>query len=284
MMGERCVRQDALFYEFSLERHVPERHPLRSIDRFGHLDGVRCELAPFYSEVGRPSIDPELMIRMLIVGYCFGIRSERRLCEEVHLNLAYRWFCQLGLEGEIPDHSTFSKNRHGRFRESNLLRRLFETVLQRCIDEGLVGGQGFAVDASLIQADASDRTRVEGAAGLPPEAAGRAVEEYLAVLDDAAFGAATDVTPKFIAPSDPATRWTAAHRGPAFFAYSANYLIDVEHAVIVDVEATTAIRQAEVLAAKRMVERSMERFGLYPVKLMGDSAYGSGDKHGLRGD
>src|SRR5580693_8203378 len=209
MMGERCVRQDALFYEFSLERQVPERHLLRLMDGYVDLDGLRRELAPYYSEVGRPSIDPELMIRMLIVGYCFGIRSERRLCEEVHLNLAYRWFCQLGLDGEVPDHSTFSKNRHGRFRESDLLRRLFETVLQRCIDEGLVGGEGFAVDASLIRADASDHTRIESAAGLPPDAAGRAVEEYLAVLDDAAFGAASEVTPKFIAPSDPATRWTA---------------------------------------------------------------------------
>ena len=235
------------------------------------------ELAPFYSSIGRPSIDPELLIRMLIVGYCFGIRSERRLCEEVHLNLAYRWFCRLGLDGEVPDHSTFSKNRHGRFRDSDLLRRLFETVLQRCIDEGLVGGEGFAVDASLIKADASDRSRVEGAAGLPPDAASRAVEEYLAVLDDAAFGAATEVTPKFISPADPAARWTGAHGGPAFFAYSANYLIDLDHAIIVDVEATTAIRQAEVTAAKRMIERSMRRFGLYPERLIGDTAYGSAE-------
>ena len=165
MMGERQVQQDALFYEFSLERHVPEKHLLRAIDRFVDLSGVRRRLAPFYSETGRPSIDPELLIRMLIVGYCFGIRSERRLCEEVHLNLAYRWFCRLGLTGDVPDHSTFSKNRHGRFRDSDLLRRLFETVLQRCIDEGLVGGEGFAVDASLIQADVSERTRVYGAAG-----------------------------------------------------------------------------------------------------------------------
>ena len=217
------------------------------------------------------------MIRMLIVGYCFGIRSERRLCEDVHLNLAFRWFCGLGLTGEVPDHSTFSKNRHGRFRESNLLRGLFETVLQRCIDEGLVGGEGFAVDASLIHADAGDRNRVEGSAGLPPDATGRAVEEYLAVLDDAAFGAASEVTPKFIAPADPAARWTAAHRGPAFFAYSANYLIDVDNAIIVDVEATTAIRQAETLAVKRMVERSLERFDLYPERLIGDSAYGSAE-------
>ena len=193
MMGERQVRQDALFYEFSLERHVPETHLLRSVDRFVELDDLRRQLAPFYSAIGRPSIDPELMIRMLIVGYCLGIRSERRLCEEVHLNLAYRWFCRLGLDGAVPDHSTFSKNRHGRFRDSDLLRRLFESVLRRCIAEGLVGGEGFAVDASLIQADASDRSRVQGAAGLPPDAAGRAVEEYLAVLDDAAFGAATEV-------------------------------------------------------------------------------------------
>src|SRR5580704_7702873 len=131
MMGEGRVRQDALFYEFSLERHVPETHLLRSIDRFVELDGLRRELARFYSAIGRPSVDPELMIRMLIVGYCFGIRSERRLCEEVHLNLAYRWFCRLGLGDDVPDHSTFSKNRHGRFRPSDLLRRLFETVLQR---------------------------------------------------------------------------------------------------------------------------------------------------------
>jgi transposase len=277
MMGERRVRQDALFYEFSLEDHVPAEHQLRSIDRFVELDGLRRELAPFYSAIGRPSVDPELMIRMLIIGYCFGIRSERRLCEEVHLNLAYRWFCSLGLNGEVPDHSTFSKNRHGRFRDSDLLRRLFETVLQRCIDEGLVGGEGFAVDASLIHADAGDRNRVEGSAGLPPDAASRAVEEYLAVLDDAAFGAATEVTPKFIAPSDPATRWTAAHRGPAFFAYSANYLIDVDNAIIVDVEATTAIRQAEILAARRMIDRSLEHFDLYPERLIGDSAYGSAE-------
>lgn len=280
MMGHRQVEQAALFYEFSLEKHVPPDHLLRSIDRFVELDEVRRELAGFYSHLGRPSIDPELMIRMLIVGYCFGIRSERRLCEEVHLNLAYRWFCRLGLDGQVPDHSTFSKNRHGRFRESDLFRRVFETVLRRCIRERLVGGEGFAVDASLIKADANRQKGIEGDKGLLPEASGRAVEEYLAVLDDAAFGAATEVTPKFISPADPAARWTGAHGGQAFFAYSTNYLIDVEHAVIVDVEATTAIRQAEVLAARRMIERTMDRFGLYPARLMGDSAYGSAEMLG----
>src|SRR6201991_503381 len=191
MMGHRQVEQAALFYEFSLEEHIPADHLLRSIDRFVELGELRRELAPFYSTLGRPSIDPELMIRMLLVGYCFGIRSERRLCEEVHLNLAYRWFCRLGLDGDVPDHSTFSKNRHGRFRECDLLRRVFETVVRRCMAEGLVGGEGFAVDASLIKADANRQRCVPGDEGLPPQAAGHAVREYLAVLDDAAFGAAT---------------------------------------------------------------------------------------------
>ena len=277
MMGERTGMQEALFYEFNLERHVPAGHFVRAIDRFVDLSSIRAHLKPFYSEIGRPSIDPELMIRMLLVGYCFGIRSEQRLCEEVHLNLAYRWFCRLGLDDRVPDHSTFSKNRHGRFRDSDLLRHLFETVLQRCVTEGLVGGEAFAVDASLIKAEASRQKGVEGKAGLSLQAVGRAVEEYLAVLDDAVFGAATEVTPKFLSPADPAARSTGAHGGQAFFAYSTNYLIDVENAIIVDVEATTAIRQADVLAAKRMIERSMERFDLYPARLMGDSAYGSAE-------
>jgi transposase len=155
MMGERTVMQEALFYGFSLERHVPDDHMLRKIDRFVDLSGVRAHLEPYYSDVGRPSIDPELMIRMLLVGYCFGIRSERRLCDEVHLNLAYRWFCRLGLDGDVLDHSTFSKNRHGRFRDSDLLRQVFETVLARCMAEGLVGGEAFAVDASMPPAAAT---------------------------------------------------------------------------------------------------------------------------------
>ncbi len=175
----------------------------------------------------------------MLLGYCFGIRSERRLCDEVHLNLAYRWFCRLGLDGEVPDHSTFSKNRHGRFRDSDLLRRLFETVVKRCIDEGLVGGEGFAVDGSMIKADANRQRGVESENWMAPEDAQRAVREYLDVLDDAAFGAATDKQPRLVSPSDPAARWTGADGGLAYFAYATNYMIDLDHAVIVDVEATT---------------------------------------------
>lgn len=274
MMGERTVAQEALFYSFSVERHVPADHLLRSIDRFVDLSDLREQLRPFYSETGRPSIDPELMIRMLIIGYCMGIRSERRLCDEVHLTLAYRWFCRLGLEGDVPDHSTFSKNRHGRFRDSDLLRLLFETTVARCIAEGLVGGEGFAIDASLIRADVNRQHAVDRPEQLPDGATSHAVREYLAVLDDAAFGAATPVAPKQLAVADPAARWTAATRERAFFAYSTNYLIDLDHAVIVDVEATTSVRQAEVTAQRRMIERTGERFGLWPERLAADTAYG----------
>ena len=280
MMGERQVDQAVLFYEFSLERHVPQDHLLRAIDRFVDLSGVRRDLAPFYSATGRPSIDPELLIRMLLVGYCFGVRSERRLCEEVHLNLAYRWFCRLGLDGDVPDHSTFSKNRHGRFRDSDLLRKLFETVVRRCMAEGLVGGDGFAVDASLIRADANRQRSAGGAEDVDWEelaATRRSVREYLDTLDDAAWGAASPTTPKFVSRSDPAAQWTGAHKGHAFFAYATNYLIDLDHAVIVDVEASRAIRQAEVGAARTMIDRTQERFGLWPERLAADSAYGAAE-------
>jgi transposase len=265
-----------LFYDFCLE--VPDDHLLRCIDRFLDLGDVRQKLKPFYCTIGRPSIDPELMIRMLIVGYCFAIRSERRLCEEVHLNLAYRWFCRLGLDGQVPDHSTFSRNRHGRFRQSNILRHLFELVVRRCMAEGLVGGEGFAVDASLIQADANKQRSVPGhewsIADIPANAC-QAVKNYLATLDDAAFGAASDVRPKFVSPSDPAAQWTGALRGPAFFAYATNYLIDTANAVILDVEASRAIRQAEVGAARTMIDRTQDRLGLKPERLAADTAYGS---------
>jgi transposase len=283
MMGPRQVDQAALFYEFSLERHVPVSHLLRSIDRFVELSDVRSHVAPFYSSTGRPSIDPELLIRMLLVGYCYGIRSERRLCEEVHLNLAYRWFCRLGLDGEVPDHSTFSKNRHGRFRDCDLLRKLFETVVQRCMAEGLVDGFAFAVDASLIAADANKQRAVAGSDDVDWEAIARtrrSVREYLDTLDQAAWGAASETVPKFISKADPAAQWTGAHKGHAFFAYSNNYLIDLKVAIIVDVEATRAIRQAEVGATRTMIERTEERLELCPERIVADSAYGSAEMLG----
>ena len=255
---------------------MPAGHLLRSVDRFVDLSGLREQLRPFYSETGRPSIDPELIIRMLLVGYCFGIRSERRLCEEVHLNLAYRWFCGLGLEGAVPDHSTFSKNRHGRFRDSDLLRRLFETTVKRCIDEGLVGGDGFAVDASLIRAEANRQRflRASRACRLACRAGPSRVprcprRRRLRRRDTRRALARVAGRPG-----------CALHVG----AWRAGAVLlrhqlprRRENAVIVDVEASTAVRQAEVTAAKRMIERAYDDLGLWPRKLIGDTGYGSAE-------
>src|SRR3989454_4750362 len=273
MMGPRQVEQGALFYNFSLDAHVPADHLLRSIDRFVDLSELRRELAPFYSTLGRPSIDPQLLIRMLIVGYCFGIRSERRLCEEVHLNLAYRWFCRLGLEDPVPDHSTFSKNRHGRFRDSDPLRFVFEQVLERCVREGLVGGEGFAIEASLVKADANRQRGVPGAEAdwSDRPSISRPVREYLAALDQSELEKSM---PKNISLTDPAAQWSAAW-GPAFYAYSANYLIDVAAGIVVDVEATPAHKIDEINATKTMIERVEERFDLKPDRLIGDTNYGT---------
>ena len=276
MMGRGAGGQKQLFYSFNLDAHVPADHLLRGIDRCLELRELRRQLAPFYSHTGRPSIDPELMVRMLLIGYSFGLRSERRLCEEVHLNLGYRWFCRLGLEDAVPDHSTFSKNRHGRFRESDAFRLVFESVVERCMKAGLVGGEGFAVDASLVEADANrsrSMAREEVADLRDPCHATRAVREYLAALDAQGEPGTPAAS---ISPTDPAARWTASG-GPAFYAYSTNYLVDVRAGIIVDVEATPAWRIAEVNATRIMIERVEQRFDLKPARLIGDMAYGAAD-------
>jgi transposase len=274
MMGFQTDSQERLFYSFNLEDHVPQNHLLRGINQYLDLNELHQHLSEHYSHTGRPSIDPELMIRMLIIGYSFGIRSERRLCEEVHLNLAYRWFCRLGLEDRVPDHSTFSKNRHGRFRDSGIFRHLFETVLQRCMNEGLVRGEGFAADASVIKADAQRQRAVPGEEvidwGNPTEAT-RPVKEYLAALEEANSSASP---PKSISLTDPSSSWTAAH-GPAYFAYCTNYLIDLDAGIIVDVEVSAVSKSAEVDAAKKMLDRVEEKFDLKPTRLVGDTNYGS---------
>ena len=279
MMGRLNHDQEQFFYSFRLDEAVPNDHPVREIAAVLDLSWVHSELAPYYSQLGRPSIDPVLMIRMLIVGYVFAIRSERSLCRDVQVNLAYRWFCGLSIEDKIPDHSAFSRARNERFRDSGIFRRVFERVVEACIAAGLVGGEGFAVDASLIAADANKQRSIPGKdwdKNGAPEKASRAVQEYLATLDATAFGAASDVTPKFVSRSDPAAQWTGAQRGPAFFAYSDNYLIDVKAGVIMDVEASRAIRQAEVGAEQTMIERTEQCFDIKPAWLAGDTAYGSG--------
>jgi transposase len=279
MMGRLDHDQEQFFYSFCLDEAVPDDHPVRAIAAVLDLGWVYSELAPYYSKIGRPSIDPVLMIRMLIVGYVFAIRSERALCRDVQVNLAYRLFCGLSIEDKVPDHSAFSRARNERFGDSRIFRRVFERVVEACIAAGLVGGEGFAVDASLIEADANKQRSIPGNdwdKSRGSEKASRAAQEYLATLDATAYGAASDVTPKFVSPSDPAAQWTGANRGPAFFAYADNYLIDVKVGIIIDVEASRAIRQAEVGAEQTMIERTEERFDIKPKWLAGDTAYGSG--------
>jgi transposase len=279
MMGRQTGDQSQLFYLFNLERRIPTGHLLRRINPIVTrvLADLRKKLAPFYSDIGRPSIDPELMLRMLMVGYCYGIRFERRLCEEVDLHLAYRWFCRLDLDDTAPDHSTFSVNRHGRFRDSDILRHVFEAVVRACMDAGLVKGEGFAVDASVIEADAS---RYHGKAPDEidwslPERQTRAAAEFLAGLDDEDPDANRKL-PKVISPVDPCSAWTAKANKRVQFGYGLNYLIDIENAVIVDVEATPARTYDEVVATKTMVERTQTRMALKPKRLVADTAYGTG--------
>ena len=279
MMGRLSREQEQLFYSFCLDEVVPDDHLVRAIAAVLDLSWVHAELGSYYPKIGRPSIDPVLMIRMLIVGYVFAVRSERALCREVRVNLAYRWFCGLSIEDKVPDHSAFSRARNERFGDSAIFRSVFERVVGACIGAGLVGGEGFAVDASLIAADANKRRSIPGSEWnkeVDAQEVSRATKEYLATLNDAAFGAASEVTPKFVSPTDPAAQWTGAMRGPAFFAYADNYLIDVKFGVIMDVEASRAIRQAEVGASKTMIERTEERFDIKPEWLAADTAYGSG--------
>ena len=299
MMGRQESDQRQLFYLFNLEDRIPTDHLLRRINPIfaGVLADLRKRLANFYSDIGRPSIDPELMMRMLIVGYCYGIRSERRLCEEVKLHLAYRWFCKLDLDDNVPHHSTFSVNRLGRFRESDILRHVFERVVAACMTAGLVKGEGFAVDATVIEANAS---RYYGKAPneldwTDAQRQRRAVAEYLAVLDaeaqtvaaqagddnspDGGFDGGWRVNPdrkppKVISGSDPQSAWTAKANKRVLFGYGLNYLIDIKHAVIVDVEATPARAHDEVTATKTMLERTERRFDMKPKRLVGDTAYG----------
>jgi len=272
MMGRQATKRE-LFVSISLEDYVPEDHLLRAVDRYLDLSEFRQSLAESYSHTGRPSIDPELMARMLIIGYCYGIRSERRLCEEVSMNLAYRWFCRLGLKDKVPDHSSFSKNRHGRFRDHDAFRKLFDSVLRRCMAEGLVQGEGFATDASMIKADAQRQRSCPGSVSIDwgdPEQASRPVREYLAALEQAN---PVPPAPKRISLTDPASTWTAA-AGPAIFAYSTNYLIDLKAGLIVDVEASAVNKMAEVEATKIMIDRVEQKFAIKPRRLVGDTNYG----------
>ncbi|WVX48045.1 hypothetical protein ROLI_011230 [Roseobacter fucihabitans] len=291
MMGPKQEAQAALFYEFSLEDHIPQDHLLRSIDRFVDLNSVCAHLADFYSHTGRPSIDAELLVRGLLLWYSVRTTAVRRGVSEPGIQMVL----SPGFGGPHPRSfyrfkepplsadcfAIACRAMHGRFRESELLRHVFETTVVRCMKEGWVGGQGFAMDASLISVDVQKQNSSNpddwAAQDADSQDAPRAVREYLSTLDDEAFGRASEVTPKFIAHADPASQWTAARKGPAFFAYSDNYLIDTDHAIIVDVDAIRAILQAEVGAIRKVIDRTKDRFGITPDWVAADTAYGSSD-------
>jgi len=293
MMGRREDGQGQFFYAFDLDKVVPPDHLVRQIDAVLDLSWIYKDLAPYYSHTGRPSIDPVLMMRMLIVGYVFAIRSERQLCSEVQVNLAYRWFCRLGIEDKIPDHSVFCRARNERFRESDALRRVFEGVVGTCIAAGLVGGEAFSIDASLIKADVDKKKRVPGDQPITwpkTEEASRAVQEYLAVLDAArndegngdgdgggssGDGGSRRKPPKEVSLTDPQATWVARPGVDPFFAYDANYLIDNKVGIIVDAEGTRANRTVEITITETMIERAKRRFDLRPQRLAGDSVYGA---------
>lgn len=283
MMGRRTGGQERLFYEFDLDEVVPDDHLVRRVDGVLDLSWLHGEVEAFYSHTGRPSIDPELMIRMLIIGYVFAIRSERQLCAEVRVNLAYRWFCRLSIEDKVPDHSAFSRARHERFREGDVLRRVFERVVASGIAAGLVGGDAFSVDASFIKADVNATKRVPGDEPIDwpdRQRASRAVTEYLDALgrqsDTQSTGTREKKPPKAISLTDPLAAWVATRKRRSIFAYDANYLIDNKLGMIVDAEGTRANRIEENQAVARMLARVEERFNMTPQRLVADTAYGSG--------
>ena len=271
MMGQQS-RTESLFYYFRLEDQIPEDHLLRLMDRYVDFSFVRERLKGFYSSTGRPSIDPEVLLRLLLVGYLYGITSERRLLEEVSMHLAYRWFTRLGFEQEIPDHSTFSKNRHGRFRQSDVFREVFEEIVRRCLEAGLVEGQHLAVDGTMVGANASRQSRVPREQLQEVAQVSRTVREYLAELEQ--VNPVADAEKVSI--TDPDAILATKGGGTAIMAYYDNYLIDTASRVILEVEATPALSRQEMVAARQMIER-LGRFGLRPESLGADKAYGSGE-------
>ena len=280
MRGRLETDQGQFFYSYRLDELVPADHLVRKLDAILDLSWLWAELAPYYSHTGRPSTDPELMVRMLIVGYVFAIRSERQICLELQVNMAYRWFCGLSIESAIPDHSAFSRARHERFPEADVLRRVFESVVGRCIASVLVGGEAFSVDASLIKADVNPAKRVPGDEPITwPQRASRAVRDYLSALDEESAAAPAPSDRRKRAPrmaislTNPQAAWVAYRKMRSIFAYHSNYLIDNKLGIIVYAEGNRANRIDENRSCVAMVERVARRFAL--KRLAADTAYGN---------
>jgi len=276
MMGQHD-RSEALFYYFRLEDQVPENHLLRLIEKHISFAFVREKLKESYSDTGRPSIDPELLLRILLIGYLYGITSERKLVEELRMHLAWRWFTGLGFDQEIPHHSTFSKNRHGRFQESKLFEQLFEEIVRQCVEVGLVQGKHLSVDGSFVEANAAKESRIPREQLVEAAQVNQTVRQYLVELEQQNPTYEPVHEQKLVSTTDPDATYATKGGTPARLGYYDNYLVDNHSCVIVGVQATAARMSQETVAAQDMIARFAEWQGRDPESVVADATYGNGE-------
>ena len=276
MMGHHA-RSEALFYFFRLDDQVPETHLLRLIDKHISFEFVREQLKDSYSETGRPSIDPELLLRILLIGYLYGITSERKLVEELRMHLAWRWFTGLGFDQEIPHHSTFSKNRHGRFQESRLFEQLFERIVRQCVEIGLVRGNDLSVDGSFIEANAAKESRIPREQLVEAAQVHHTLRQYLHELEEQNPVEESAHAQEQVSTTDPDSTYATKGGTPARLGYYDNYLVDNTSCVIVGVQATAARMSQETVAAQEMLTRFSTWQGRKPESVAADTTYGNGE-------
>jgi transposase len=276
MMGHHD-RSEALFYYFRLEDQIPETHLLRLIEKHISFAFVRQQLKDRYSEMGRPSIDPELLLRILLIGYLYGISSERKLVEELRMQLAWRWFTGLGFDQEIPHHSTFSKNRHGRFQESKLFEELFEQIVRQCVEVGLVQGKHLSVDGSFVEANAAKESRIPREQLVEAAQVKHIVRQYLQELEQENPVEEPVHTQDQVSTTDPDSTYATKGGTPARLGYYDNYLVDNQSCVIVGVQATAARMSQETVAAQAMLTRFSQWQGRGPESVAADTTYGNGE-------
>src|SRR5437870_6789188 len=276
MMGHHS-RAESLFYYFRLEDQVPENHLLRLIDRHVNLEFIRAKLKDAYSDAGRPSIDPELLLRMLLVGYLHGITSERKLVEELRMHLAWRWFTGLSFDQETPHHSTFSKNRHGRFQQSMLFEQLFEQIVSQCVEVGLVQGKHLSVDGSFVEANAAKESRIPRQQLVEAAQVNQTVRQYVVELEQQNPVEEPVHQQDQVSTTDPDSTYATKGGTPARLGYYDNYLVDNQSCLIVGVQATAARMSQETVAAQGMLARFAEWQGRAPESVAADTTYGNGE-------
>src|SRR5580658_447198 len=276
MMGQHA-RSESLFYYFRLEDQVPENHLLRLVDKHIDFGLVRERLKDSYSDTGRPSIDPELSLRILLIGYLYGVSSERKLVEELRMHLAWRWFTGLGFDQEIPHHSTFSKNRHGRFQESKLFEQLFEEIVRQCVTVGLVQGKHLSVDGSFVEANAAKKSRIPREQLAEVAQVNHTVRRYLVELEEQNPVEEPVHEQEQVSTTDPDSTYATKGGTPARLGYYDNYLVDNQSCVIVGVQATAARMSQETVAAQDMLTRFAQWQGRAPESVVADTTYGNGE-------